>query len=204
MSDGYLITPEIFTNKMNVLIYGDPGSGKTHLAGTCQDVPNMADVHVFNIDGGIMTLASRGDIHATIFHDARIARARAVHSDAVAHNIGNGLVVDKLARSLCYRSDEVHLARVVAKGLNGLLLRVIGLVTRTRKALDAQFALRPRVADAGLGALPHHIPFALVASHLVAISLARMGKITSFFPHSQKVPFDKANSFQGISTQTDG
>ena len=68
MSDGYLITPQIFTNKMNILIYGDPGAGKTYLAGTAQDVPEMADVHVFNIDGGIMTLASRGDIHATDIH----------------------------------------------------------------------------------------------------------------------------------------
>ena len=65
MSEGYLISPDIFTDKMNILIYGDPGSGKTHLAGTAQDVPTMADVHVFNIDGGIMTLAPRGDIHAT-------------------------------------------------------------------------------------------------------------------------------------------
>lgn len=68
MSDSYLITPQMFTDKMNILIYGDPGAGKTFLAGTAQDVPNMADVHVFNIDGGIMTLASRGDIHATDIH----------------------------------------------------------------------------------------------------------------------------------------
>ena len=68
MGDSYLITPEIFTSKMNILIYGDPGAGKTYLAGTAQDVPEMADVHVFNIDGGIMTLASRGDIHATDIH----------------------------------------------------------------------------------------------------------------------------------------
>lgn len=68
MSDGYLITPQIFTDKMNILIYGDPGSGKTYLAGTAQDVPMMADVHIFNIDGGIMTLAARGDIHATDIH----------------------------------------------------------------------------------------------------------------------------------------
>ncbi len=68
MSDSYLITPQMFTNKMNILIYGDPGAGKTFLAGTAQDVSQMADVHVFNIDGGIMTLASRGDIHATDIH----------------------------------------------------------------------------------------------------------------------------------------
>lgn len=68
MSDGYVINAGLFTSKMNILVYGDPGSGKTHLAGTAQDVPTMADVHIFNIDGGIMTLAPRGDIHATDIH----------------------------------------------------------------------------------------------------------------------------------------
>lgn len=65
---GYKVTKDIFSKKMNVLIYGDPGSGKTHLAGTAQDVPEMKNVHFFNIDGGLMTLASRGDISATDIH----------------------------------------------------------------------------------------------------------------------------------------
>ena len=68
MNEGYLITQSAASNKLNILVYGDPGSGKTHLAGTAQDVPQMADVHVFNIDGGILTLANRGDIHATDIH----------------------------------------------------------------------------------------------------------------------------------------
>lgn len=65
---GYKITKDVFVDKMNILIYGDPGSGKTHLAGTAQDVPEMKNVHFFNIDGGLMTLATRGDISATDIH----------------------------------------------------------------------------------------------------------------------------------------
>lgn len=61
----YMVKPEIFLKKMNILIYGDAGAGKTHLAGTAQDVEEMADVHFFNIDGGLLTLAYRGDIRAS-------------------------------------------------------------------------------------------------------------------------------------------
>ena len=66
---GYRITQDQFMSKLNVLIYGDPGAGKTYLAGTAQDVPEMQNVHFFNIDGGLLTLASRGgDITATDIH----------------------------------------------------------------------------------------------------------------------------------------
>lgn len=48
----------------NALLYGDPGSGKTTLAASCQDHPDMADVMFANIEGGLLSVAHRGDIHA--------------------------------------------------------------------------------------------------------------------------------------------
>lgn len=131
MSDGYLITPDIFTDKMNILVYGDPGSGKTHLAGTAQDVPEMADVHVFNIDGGIMTLASRGDIHATnirsvdeleqeLFRiankDPKYADTKTVVIDNITElqtlaleNITTRELVNRRKKDKSYTVDEVYL-----------------------------------------------------------------------------------------------
>lgn len=131
MSDGYLITPDIFTDKMNILIYGDPGSGKTHLAGTAQDVPEMADVHVFNIDGGIMTLASRGDIHATnirsvdeleqeLFRiankDPKYAKTKTVVIDNITElqtlaleNITTRELANRRKKDKSYTVDEVYL-----------------------------------------------------------------------------------------------
>lgn len=131
MSDGYLITPEIFTNKMNILIYGDPGVGKTHLAGTAQDVLDMADVHVFNIDGGIMTLASRGDIHATDIHsvndleqelfkiankDPKYAKTKTVVIDNITElqtlaleNITMREYGNRIKKNKTYSIDEVYL-----------------------------------------------------------------------------------------------
>lgn len=45
-----------------ILLYSDSGAGKTHLAGTTQDVVAMADTLVVDMDGGSKTLASRGDV----------------------------------------------------------------------------------------------------------------------------------------------
>lgn len=46
------------------LIYGDPSAGKTMLSGTAQDVPEMRDILVADMDGGSITLRSRGDVSA--------------------------------------------------------------------------------------------------------------------------------------------
>ncbi len=51
---------------IKALIYGDPGCGKTFLAASAQDVPEMADVLVLDCDRGSNTLTSRGDVSAAV------------------------------------------------------------------------------------------------------------------------------------------
>ncbi len=50
--------------KLNVLIYGAPGIGKTWFTSTAQDHPQMANVLYLNAEGGLVTIAGRGDIRA--------------------------------------------------------------------------------------------------------------------------------------------
>lgn len=45
-----------------IFLYGDSWSGKTRLAGSAQDVTEMADVLIGDIDVGVRTLMARGDI----------------------------------------------------------------------------------------------------------------------------------------------
>lgn len=47
----------------NLLVYGDPGAGKTTFAATAQDHPDMQNVLFANIEGGLVSIAHRGDIH---------------------------------------------------------------------------------------------------------------------------------------------
>jgi len=49
-----------------ILIYGASGAGKTQLAGTAQDVPEMSNVVLGSIDGGEGTLTSRGDVLSAV------------------------------------------------------------------------------------------------------------------------------------------
>lgn len=46
----------------NLLIYGQPGAGKTYLGGTAQDHPKTSPVLVLDVEGGAATLRHRKDI----------------------------------------------------------------------------------------------------------------------------------------------
>ena len=47
----------------NLLVYGDPGAGKTTFAAGAQDHPAMRNVLFANKEGGMLSVAHRGDIH---------------------------------------------------------------------------------------------------------------------------------------------
>lgn len=44
------------------MIYGEPGTGKTHLLGTAQDHKDTSPLLVLDIDGGVQTLRKRKDV----------------------------------------------------------------------------------------------------------------------------------------------
>lgn len=48
--------------QFNLLLHGEPGSGKTTLAASCQDHPDLRDVLFINVEGGMLSIAHRGDI----------------------------------------------------------------------------------------------------------------------------------------------
>ena len=47
---------------LNLLIYGEPGAGKTHFLGTAQDHKDTSPLLIADIDGGVTTLRKRPDI----------------------------------------------------------------------------------------------------------------------------------------------
>lgn len=60
----YRVTPASVKGKMNILLYGRQGVGKTILAATAQDHEDMKDVLFLNTDRGLVSIASRNDIDA--------------------------------------------------------------------------------------------------------------------------------------------
>jgi phage nucleotide-binding protein len=47
---------------LNMLVYGEPGAGKTYLAGTAQDSEATSPMLFLDVEGGVVTLRKRKDI----------------------------------------------------------------------------------------------------------------------------------------------
>lgn len=58
-----LLTVRDVVNNMKILLYGPQGVGKTSLAATAQDHPDMKDVLFLDCEGGLLSVVSRGDIY---------------------------------------------------------------------------------------------------------------------------------------------
>jgi len=56
------VSPDQSISWLNMMIYSDPGVGKTHFVGTAQDHKLTAPLLVFDVDGGITTLRKRKDV----------------------------------------------------------------------------------------------------------------------------------------------
>lgn len=65
------LTVQDVARNMKICIYGPQGAGKTTFAATAQDHPEMRDVLFLDCEGGLMSVASRGDIHYERIHSTR-------------------------------------------------------------------------------------------------------------------------------------
>lgn len=81
---------------LNLLVYGEPGAGKTYLAGTAQDHPRTSPMLVLDVEGGTTTLRHRSDID--VVQVRSIEQVIEVHNKLVTDNAGyyKTVVIDSL------------------------------------------------------------------------------------------------------------
>lgn len=57
-----VVAPGELIEHLNLLVYGEAGAGKTHLAGTAADDPRTSPVLFLDVEGGITTLRKKSQI----------------------------------------------------------------------------------------------------------------------------------------------
>lgn len=107
----------------NGMIFGDPGVGKTFLAGTAADVPSMSPVLVIDIEGGTKTLRKRENIDVVRVKDLTRKKANGDivikrYAWQVLYDVYESLTVDKKYKTVVIDSAseayEVLMAYVLA------------------------------------------------------------------------------------------
>lgn len=53
------VQPPTIIDWLNLLVYGDPGCGKTHMLGTAADSKETSPVLVFDVEGGLVTIRDK-------------------------------------------------------------------------------------------------------------------------------------------------
>ena len=91
--------PSEAVDYINMLLYGDPGVGKTYLCGTAMDHPGTNPVLYLDVDGGVTTLRQRQDLD--------VKQVRMI-DDANPESPGINQIYEKLFESIHKDSNGVR------------------------------------------------------------------------------------------------
>lgn len=103
----YRVVPE--SPRIKAMIYGEPGCGKTSLAATAQDHDEMAPVAFANIEGGLLSVSHRKDIHAVDIRNTNelYALYRAIKHKEDPFGDINTLIIDNMSELQTLNLDEI-------------------------------------------------------------------------------------------------
>lgn len=116
-------SPQESIDWLNILIYGEPGAGKTFFSGTALDHPETRPVLMLDVDGGVTTLRKRQDLDVIQIRDM-----------LTLQNTGNALYND------CKSGDSYYKTVVIDTGTE---LQKIDMAT----VMKEQFNKKPETTD---------------------------------------------------------
>lgn len=103
----YRVVPE--SPRIKAMIYGEPGCGKTSLAATAQDHDDMAPILFANIEGGLLSVSHRKDMHAVDIQNTASLYAlyrKLKHKEDDFGEI-NTIVIDNVSELQTLNLDEI-------------------------------------------------------------------------------------------------
>lgn len=118
-------SPRITKKYLKMLIYGPYGVGKTTLAASAEDVPEMSDVLYIDAEGGMLSLADRPDIDVIEINDfSQFAR---IHQYLIRHCAARDANDTEALKKL---EESLGLDRKVPKRYNTVVIDSLSEVQR--------------------------------------------------------------------------